>query len=200
VDGFLERFATVARERRDRVSHPDPIVSAGGSAFVDRVLLALGPARLPGWHLVVRSGVYVTHDSGGYDRLSPLSARAERFIGGESLRPALELWARVLSRPEPGLAILGIGHREAPSRLGLPMPLISRSRDGDLTALDPATASITAMNDHHAYLRLPADASLAVGDLVGLGISHPCEAFEKWRTIVAVDEDRRVLGRLATEF
>ena len=81
VDAFLERLASVARAHRERIDHPDPIVSAGGSAFVDRVLLALGPSRLPGWHLVVRSGVYVTHDSGAYDRLSPLSARAERFRG-----------------------------------------------------------------------------------------------------------------------
>ena len=144
--------------------------------------------------------MYVTHDSGAYDRLSPLSARVERFVGGESLEPALELWSRVLARPEPGLAILGVGHRETPSRLGMPVPLLRRSDDGRLQPIDATTASISGMNDHHAYLRLAPSDGLAVGDLVGLGISHPCEAFEKWRTVIAVDEDRVVLRSLQTQF
>ncbi len=32
---------------------------------------------------------------------------------------------------------------------------------------------ITGVNDQHAYLRMPADAALAVGDIVMLGVSHP---------------------------
>ncbi len=191
--------ATLADEHRPRVDHPRPIVSAGGSAFIDRVLALLGPSRLPGWHLIVRSGVYVTHDLGAYAGLSPLSADSDRFPGGEPLRPALELWARVLSRPEAGLAILGVGHREAPSRLGLPVPLLARTADGRLAELD-GTASVVGMNDHHAHVRLDADVALSVGDLVGMGISHPCEAFEKWRTLLTIDEERRVIGKIETVF
>ena len=39
------------------------------------------------------------------------------------LRPALELWAQVLSRPEPGLALLGAGRRDVGFDKGLPVPL-----------------------------------------------------------------------------
>jgi D-serine dehydratase len=47
------------------VDHADPILTAGGSAFFDLVVDALGPAasRL-GWTLCLRSGCYVTHDHG----------------------------------------------------------------------------------------------------------------------------------------
>ena len=43
------------------------------------------------------------------------------------------------------------------------------------------------MNDQHAFLRLdPAD-PLRVGQVVRLGLSHPCTAFDKWRWIPVVD-------------
>jgi proline iminopeptidase len=56
-------------------------------------------------------------------------------------------------------------------------------------------ACIDKMNDQHAYLRLPAAATLhagsaragdvRVGDLVGCGISHPCTTFDKWSAAAA---------------
>jgi len=48
-------------------------------------------------------------------------------------------------------------------------------------------AVVTAVNDQHSYLSLPADSALAVGDVVRLGISHPCTAFDKWRLIAEVE-------------
>ena len=33
---------------------------------------------------------------------------------------------------------------------------------------------------------------LAPGDLVGLGISHPCTTFDKWRIIPVVNDEDRV--------
>ncbi len=42
---------------------------------------------------IVRSGAYLTHDDGLYARTSPLRA---------ALLPALQVWAQVVSRPEPG--------------------------------------------------------------------------------------------------
>ena len=48
-------------------------------------------------------------------------------------------------------------------------------------------AVITAVNDQHCYLSLPVDSPLAVGDIVRLGISHPCTAFDKWRLIPEID-------------
>ncbi len=199
VDRFLDSVATLIEVYRDRIHGSPPIVTAGGSVYVDRVLARLGPARLPGWLLIIRAGAYVSHDSGHYERWSPLSAASHRFVGGEPLRPALELWASVLSLPEPGLAILGVGHRESPGRLDLPRPFAARSTDGHFVPMG-ADTRVSAMDDHHAYVTVPADLPLRVGDHVGMGISHPCEAFERWRTIATIDDDRHVIGEIHTHF
>ena len=45
---------------------------------------------------------------------------------------------------------------------------------------------ITAVNDQHAFLRLPPGTALDVGHVVRLGLSHPCTAFDKWREIPVV--------------
>ncbi len=46
-------------------------------------------------------------------------------------------------------------------------------------------ARITALNDQHAYLR---DSSAEEGDVVRLGLSHPCTALDKWTMIPVVDD------------
>ena len=51
---------------------------------------------------------------------------------------------------------------------------------------------MTELNDQHAYLRLDEGAALAPGDLVGLGVSHPCTTFDKWRVIPVVNDEDRV--------
>jgi D-serine deaminase-like pyridoxal phosphate-dependent protein len=48
-----------------------------------------------------------------------------------------------------------------------------------------ANARVTALNDQHAYLR---GADVEVGDIVRLGLSHPCTAFDKWTLIPVVDD------------
>lgn len=60
--------------------------------------------------------------------------------------------------------------------------------------------SVSALNDQHAFLDLPAEADLAVGDLVRFGISHPCTAFDKWRLVPVVDEEDRVVEVAHTLF
>jgi D-serine deaminase-like pyridoxal phosphate-dependent protein len=107
------------------------------------------------------------------------------------LRPALELWAQVLSRPEPDLALLGAGRRDAGFDKGLPVPLGVLRRDG---GRDTSSAGwhVTELNDQHAYLRVAPGAALAPGDLVALGISHPCTTLDKWRVLVVVNDDGKV--------
>jgi D-serine dehydratase len=56
------------------------------------------------------------------------------------------------------------------------------------------------MNDQHAYLCFPEDAALNVGDLLCLGISHPCTTFDKWRHIFVVDDDWTVRDCIPTYF
>ncbi|MFC7276999.1 alanine racemase [Paractinoplanes rhizophilus] len=187
VDDFLDQV--VAGVRRLKAAGIEfSLVSAGGSAWFDRVVARL--AALPrDLRLILRSGASVTHDDGFYRSRTPF----RRVPAEGPLTAALEIWAQVLSTPEPGLAIAGMGKRDAPFDEGLPVPMEVR-RHG--TTLEVA-ASVTKLNDHHTYL---AADGLAPGDLIRFGISHPCTAFDKWRHIPVVDEDRRVVDVLQTFF
>ena len=172
------------------------IVSAGGSAFFDRVVGALAPP--PGLsrpaRTVLRSGSYLSHDHVAYQKLSPFGSR---LPDRPPLRPAAELWARVTSAPEPGLAILGFGKRDCPYDMGLPVPLTIVTPDGTSR---PAKGEVVKLNDQHAYLRTGASGCPAVGDLISLGMSHPCTILDKWRVIPVVDDDYRVVRTIRTFF
>ena len=67
-----------------------------------------------------------------------------------------------------------------------------------------AQALVREFGYQHAYLRLPEGDplcdSLAVGDLVGCGISHPCTTFDKWPLLLAVDDAYTVRYALNTYF
>lgn len=171
----------------------DAIVTAGGSAYFDQVAERLSGDWLPGHDLTVilRSGAYVSHDDGIYRERTPFN----RVPG--SLDAALEIWAQVTSVPEPGLAIVGMGKREAPYDAGLPVPLRLRRRDG--TVLPADGMRVTDTNDHHTYIALD-DATPRPGDLICFGISHPCTAFDKWKLIPVVDDAYTVTDLLHTYF
>lgn len=180
------------------------LLSAGGSSYFD--LVARGFAGLDGLsrpvRAVLRSGCYLTSDHGSYKRL--LAQLDAREAHGEGLRPALEVWSTVQSRPEPGLAILTMGKRDASYDEALPTPLFTHrpGEAGAPTGLPPG-CEIVKMNDQHAYLRLPEGGirdSLRVGDLVGCGISHPCTTFDKWQVLLAVDDAYNVREALNTFF
>jgi D-serine deaminase-like pyridoxal phosphate-dependent protein len=198
VDRFLDevRELALALDARGLFDGLDEILlTAGGSAFFDRVVDRLNgleagrPVRL-----VLRSGCYVTHDSAFYRSLSPLDARAQ---GDERLVPALQAWGAVVSRPEPGLALVGFGKRDVPYDLDLPVVELVRRRTGEVEPL--AGATVTALNDQHAFVALDG-AELEVGDWIGCGISHPCTAFDKWRAIPVVDDGYGVVGIARTYF
>lgn len=177
-----------------------PVVTAGGSSFFDLVADALGPSEFTGpVRTVLRSGCYVTHDHFMFHGTSPFGERiSEHTIG--HLRPAFELWATVWSRPEPDLAILGFGKRDAPYDYGLPVPLRSVARDSTSGRELGEGYTVTGLNDQHAFMTLPPTDLLAVGDRVVLGISHPCTVFDKWRYVPVVDDDMTVLGGVFTFF
>jgi D-serine dehydratase len=208
VEHFIDRLCALASEADDEglFGTAEILVSAGGSVYFD--LVARGLRKLHGLSRplrpILRSGCYLTSDHGIYGRdLAKLDAR-EGVPPGQGLRPALEIWSVVQSRPEPGLAILTMGKRDASHDTGLPVPLsFHRPGPGAPRAL-PSGCAIVKMNDQHAYLRLPAgdplDDLLAVGDLVGCGISHPCTTFDRWPLLLAVDEDYTVRFALNTFF
>jgi D-serine deaminase-like pyridoxal phosphate-dependent protein len=197
VDAWLGRLTGAATQLSVAGLLPAQVlVSAGGSAWFDRVADGLAGDWLPGHDLrvVLRSGAYVSHDDGYYRERTPFL----RVPGEGSLRAALELWAQVLSTPEPGLAIVGMGKRDAPFDEGLPVPVAVRRADG--TAAPADGLGVTRLNDQHAYLAVEPGISLRPGDLVRFGISHPCTAFDKWRAIPVVDDDGTVVDVLHTYF
>ncbi|WP_328528286.1 alanine racemase [Nocardioides sp. NBC_00368] len=170
----------------------DAIVSAGGSAFFD----VLAERWSAGWpegmtpRKVLRSGTYLTHDHGLYAATTPYN----RIAG--SLDPAIEVWAQVVSAPEDGLVIVGMGRRDVPYDNGMPIPLtVRRSGFGGAEEL---AGTVEKLGDQHAFLRT--DAGLRPGDLVSFGISHPCTAFDKWRLIPVVDLDYTVTDLVRTYF
>ena len=200
VDRFLADLRELAEELDGAglfAGRAEIVVSAGGSAWCDRVVEILGR----GWNLsapvrvVLRSGSYLTHDSIHYERVSPFGTR----IPGDRLRPALEAWGAVLSRPEPGRAIVGFGKRDVPYDLDLPLPQLVRSAAGELRSVD-GELTVTELNDQHAFVSVADGFELAVGDLVGCGISHPCTAFDKWPLLPVVDDDYTVVDAVRTYF
>jgi D-serine deaminase-like pyridoxal phosphate-dependent protein len=172
------------------------IVSAGGSVFFDqvaRILRTEATYPVP-TEVVLRSGCYVTQDYGTYLRLTP----AARGCDGPDLRSALEVWGRVLSVPEPGRAILDVGRRDISYDADLPAVLSRKAPGGG--ASSPLDATVVALYDQHAFLDLPEDTDLSVGDWVGLGPSHPCTTFDKWRSLLLIDDSDALLGFVETQF
>jgi D-serine deaminase-like pyridoxal phosphate-dependent protein len=203
---FCRRLRTLAGQLRGELGSgqlaeggEEFIVTAGGSAFFDVVVRELTAGDTTpktsgtpstgahGITAMLRSGAYLAHDHGYYGTVSPVSRGS---ADAPVLRPALELWAQVLSRPEADLALLGAGRREAGFDQGLPVPLRAVRRGGK--GADLSQSRLTELNDQHAYLRLNPGTELAPGDLVCLGISHPCTTFDKWRVIPVVNDDDRV--------
>jgi D-serine dehydratase len=176
------------------------IVSAGGSALFDLVATRM---RLPlsrPVRGVLRSGCYITHDHGHYQRL--VHRVAQRCGCADELRPALEVWTTVQSAPEPGLAMLTGGRRDLSFDVELPHPL-AIVRAGQRHAL-PADGRwrIRGLNDQHAHLRFDEAGALQpqVGDLLVLGISHPCTTFDKWHWMPVIDDDDRVVDAVTIHF
>lgn len=201
VRALLDRvLALAARLSTDGLIDSDEvIVTAGGSAYPDLVAESLSAwsGDLP-IRRVIRSGGYLTYDHGMLAAVSPMRAPE----GSYALRPALRLFAVVLSCPEPGQAIVGFGKRDAPYDAGLPVPLTRHVRMGDGFGPPVPTTGISVekMNDQHAFCRIEAGAEPAVGDLLEFGISHPCTAFDKWPMVPVLDDDDRLTGVVTTVF
>jgi len=182
------------------------IVSAGGSAYLDLVADVFDPAieadaaagRDTRW--ILRSGASLLHDDGFYHGISPLD-ESRAHAGALALTPAMRGYARVVSHPEPGLALLDGGKRDFPYDEGLPVPFaVSPDLGGDEVPL--VGASVTALNDQHAFLRSDAPLPVAIGDVVSLGLSHPCTAFDKrrWLPVVEHAGSARVVDLVRTFF
>jgi D-serine dehydratase len=176
------------------------IVTAGGSMYFDRVIAALGewPEVAQRVTLVLRSGCYVSHDNGAYERLSPLAGRRGP---DQSLRliNALTLWATVLSRPEPDVVIVGAGLRDAPVDRELPRPRACFRGGLRLGAFAGSVETFRVM-DQHLFIGVEPDVDVRAGDVMAFDLSHPCTAFDKFRFIPLVDESFDVRDGILTFF
>ena len=196
---WVRGVLAVAAEIRPLVAAERALFSMGGSAWFDGVVDAVAdrPADVD---VLLRSGAYLTHDDGFYAERTPFRRRPEEG----ALRPAIEVWGRVTSCPEPGRALVAVGKRDVSFDEGL--PVVRAVRPGG-TAQDPqvvpppGTVTVARLDDQHCYLALTDGApGLTPGDVVVFGISHPCTAFDKWRQVQLVADDDTVTGTIATWF
>jgi D-serine dehydratase len=179
------------------------LLSAGGSAVFDLVIPMLKTqVKSRPVQGVLRSGCYVTHDHWNYARYLKLVEAREGLSA--SLQPALEVWTLVQSVPEPGLAILSAGRRDVSFDQCMPMPVRWAARgqrgEGAMQAT-PESWKVKALSDQHAHMVFdPEGVWPQVGDRVGLGISHPCTTFDKWRWMAIIEDDGRISGAISTHF
>lgn len=177
-------------------SDKPPVLTAGGSACFDDVAEMLVPvAERFGGQVVLRSGCYLTHDHGLYEEVSPLGSN-DRW---PSFLPAIEVFCQVLSRPEPGLALLDAGRRDMSFDAGLPRP-VGRGRIGQDRSPVPESWRVVSLMDQHAFLTIGHQDPLNPGDYVVLGISHPCTTFDKWRFIPEINASGTVTNVISTSF
>ncbi len=206
VATFLDFLAEIAMacEGEELFAEGPIILSAGGSAFYDMVVERFGRIDLGRETMVLtRSGCYLSHDSAMYRRY--FERVRERAVDveslGEGLRPALQLWTYVQSRPEAEKIILSMGRRDVSFDAGMPTPELW-FRPG-VHASPPAVAAgctVTELNDQHTHLRVPAASPFRVGDMMAFGISHPCTTFDKWQVVYIVDDAYTVVSAVKTFF
>lgn len=209
VRAYLQHAADIARhllQQNAFATGLKPLLTGAGSAWYDVVAEVFAPLR-NAFQVLLRPGCYVTSDAGMYRRAQHditqrnSTARKVDMQCGGTLLSAMEVWAYVQSTPEPGLAIVGLGKRDAAFDAGLPAP-VRHFRPGSMQhpAVAAADWTTSKLMDQHLYLATAVDADLRVGDMLAFEISHPCLTFDKWRYVTLVDDDYHVLDALPTFF
>ena len=186
---FLRHIVAAAKITAPFIREDKIIISGGGSSFFDYVAEEF--AKYEGdAQFILRSGGYVSHDHIGYENMYPFMGApdSERFY------PALELWARVLSVPEADLAMLNYGKRDAGNDLHNPLPILKLGKKPEAFR-----GEIEKLNDQHAFMKI-SPGTVAVGDIIGCGISHPCTNFDKWRLLPLVNDNYDVIDLVRTHF
>ncbi|PMH31304.1 amino acid deaminase [Vibrio lentus] len=178
-----------------------PIITGAGSAWYDVVAECL--ANLTDYLAIIRPGCYAIHDTGIYlDAQSKVLQRAQVNQGyacelGGDLESALEVWAYVISRPEPTKLVVGLGKRDVAFDAGL--PIAERGyRNGEAISVKGLTS--TAVMDQHTFVETDGSSEIEVGDMIAFSTSHPCLTFDKWRYIAIRDDDHQVTNWVETCF
>jgi D-serine deaminase-like pyridoxal phosphate-dependent protein len=201
VEALLRDAAKLACEM-ERYVDGEFILTGAGTVWYDVVCnIWLAAEKPQQCRIVIRPGCYITHDTGIYDEAQQqLKARDNVAcdLGGD-LASALELVAMVQSVPEADRAVVNFGKRDSAFDAGLPQP-IAHYRGGEAIALKPDAITSTGIMDQHCMLKLTAESDVQVGDILVFGTSHPCLTFDKWKTLLLVDDAYNVLEELDTLF
>ena len=206
VRGFLDFLVEIARraDSEGLFDSGEVILSAGGSAYFDLVAERFAAAGLERQtRVVTRSGCYITHDSALYTGfMADMMQRSPTLAKlGPALKPALEVWAYVQSRPEPEKCLLTMGRRDVGTESHNPVPE-RWFRPGHHNGPQGLSGrhEVTGLNDQHTHMRIDAASPLKVGDMVAFGVSHPCTTFDKWQLIYVVDDDYGIVDGVRTFF
>jgi D-serine dehydratase len=205
VRNFLDSLVQLAQacEQENLFAPGEVILTAGGSAFYDMVLARFTHAGLKSpTRVITRSGCYITHDSTRYRRFfTDITDRTPDARQGGGLLSAIEVWAYVQSRPEPGKILLTAGARDIGTD---PMPIGETwfRPSSNMTKPDPIPPGhlVTGHNDQHTHMTIPTDSPLQVGDMVSFGVGHPCLTFDKWQMLIVVDDAYNIVGAVKTFF
>jgi Predicted amino acid aldolase or racemase len=201
VEALLRDAAQLACEMEPYVEG-EFILTGAGTVWYDVVCNIWLAAKKPQQcRIVIRPGCYITHDAGIYDEAQQELKSRDPIacdLGGD-LSSALELVAMVQSVPEADRAVVNFGKRDSAFDAGLPQP-IAQYRNGKAVAFSPETITSTGIMDQHCMLKLAAGHDVQVGDILVFGTSHPCLTFDKWKTLLLVDDSYHVLEELDTLF
>ena len=205
VDLYLGTLLGFLQAARSENLFADPariLLTAGGSVYFDLVARQFTRGGDPAIEVILRSGCYVTHDSGFYEHHLAAAGRRATLSPPPALENALSVWARVQSVPEEGLAILTAGKRDLSHDINLPRPISWHRPGSPPSPADIQGWKVTKLSDQHCFLHADGEAPtpLAIGDMVELGISHPCTTFDKWPLLLEVNDDYDVIGGLKTFF
>ncbi len=199
VEALLRQAADLAC-RMEHLVEGEFVLTGAGTVWYDVVcniwLAAKKPARC---RIVIRPGCYITHDRGIYDIAQKALVARDPIacdLSGD-LTSALELMAMVQSVPEADRAVVNFGKRDCAFDAGLPQP-VARYRNG--AQLSAEGIESVGIMDQHCMLRLAPGSDVQVGDILVFGTSHPCLTFDKWKTLLLVDEQYNVLEELDTLF
>ena len=201
VEALLRQAAGLACQMAPLVEG-EFILTGAGTVWYDVVcnvwLAAQKPDRC---RVVIRPGCYITHDVGIYEiARQELIARDPIAcdLGGD-LTSALELMAMVQSVPEADRAVVNFGKRDCAFDAGLPQP-VAHYRHGKALPLQADEIVSVGIMDQHCMLRLAPGCDVQVSDILLFGTSHPCLTFDKWKTLLLVDDEYNVLEELDTLF
>lgn len=201
VEALLQQAATLACRMAPLVDG-EFILTGAGTVWYDVVCnVWLAAQKPPRCRIVIRPGCYITHDMGIYDIAQrELIARDPIAcdLAGD-LTSALELMAMVQSVPEADRAVVNFGKRDCAFDAGLPQP-VAHYRNGHALPLPVNEIVSVGIMDQHCMLRLAPGCDVQVGDIIVFGTSHPCLTFDKWKTLLLVDDEYTVLEELDTLF